>query len=257
MMEPDQVQAPVALVTGAGRRAGIGAGVVERLAADGFDVAWTSWTPYDQRMPWGADDPCAGQLSATLTAAGRRGVPLEVDLADPAAPTAVFDTVTATLGAPSVMVLCHCESVDGSIVDTTVESFDRHMNVNARAAWLLVREYARHLDAPTGLGRIVAFTSDDTTGNLAYGASKAALDRIVLAAAVELAPLGVSCNVINPGPTDTGWMSAEMLADVAERTPLGRAGNPADAAKLVSFLCSPSGGWVNGQMINSDGGWTA
>jgi 3-oxoacyl-[acyl-carrier protein] reductase len=246
----------VALVTGVGRSAGIGAAVVERLAADGYDVAWTAWRPYDQRMPWGADEDCDSRLHSVLGALGRRSASLEVDLADPTAPSEVFDTVTSTLGAPTAMVLCHCESVDGSIDDTTPESFDRHLAVNATATWLLIREYARRSRAPHGTGRIVAFTSDHTAHNVAYGASKGALDRVVLAAARELAGRGVSCNVINPGPTDTGWMTPQLIDDITRHTPLGRVGTPADAANLVSFLCSPNGAWINGQLLHSNGGWT-
>ena len=153
-------------------------------------------------------------------------------------------------------MLAHCESVDSDIASTTVASFDRHMAVNARATWLLVREFAARFRGPAGTGRIVALTSDHTAGNLPYGASKGALDRIVLAAAVELAELRVSANVVNPGPTDTGWLTPDLHARLAERTPLGRVGTPDDAAALVGFLCSPDGGWVNGQLLHSDGGFS-
>ncbi|WFF10150.1 SDR family oxidoreductase [Micromonospora sp. WMMD1076] len=61
-----------------------------------------------------------------------------------------------------------------------------------------------------GTGRIVSLTSDATVGNLPYGASKGALDRITLAAARELGHLGMTANAVDPGPTDTGWMTAEI-----------------------------------------------
>ena len=69
------------------------------------------------------------------------------------------------------------------VVDTTLESFDHHFAVNARATWLLIREYGHRFRGTPGAGRIVALTSDHTVGNLPYGASKGALDRITLAAA--------------------------------------------------------------------------
>jgi 3-oxoacyl-[acyl-carrier protein] reductase len=91
---------------------------------------------------------------------------------------------------------------------------------------------------------------------LPYGATKGALDRITLAAAAELAHLGITANVINPGATGTGWMTPELKAEVRNITPLDRIGQPADVANLVSFLTSAEGGWINGQLLYSDGGAT-
>ena len=233
--------APVALVTGASRRIGIGAAVARRLAADGWSVATAGWRAYDERMPWGSqpDDP---------------GLVIEADLADAEVPERILERVVAELGAPTALVMCHCESVDSSIRDTTLESFDRHFAVNARATWLLIKAFAERCGGAPGERRIVAFTSDHTVGNLPYGASKAALDRITIAAAHELADLGVTANVINPGATDTGWMTDEQLATTAAATALGRVGTPEDAANLVAFLCSPAGRWINGQLLFSNGG---
>ncbi|MFC7014805.1 SDR family oxidoreductase, partial [Streptomyces viridiviolaceus] len=83
---------------------------------------------------------------------------------------------------------------------------------------------------------------------------KGALDRITLAAARELAHLGVTANVINPGPIDTGWMSEEIREHCVRHTPLGRLGTPQDTAHLVDFLCSREGEWINGQLLMSNGG---
>ncbi|MGH7920988.1 MAG: SDR family oxidoreductase, partial [Candidatus Dormibacteraceae bacterium] len=135
-----------------------------------------------------------------------------------------------------------------------VESFDRHYAVNVRAAWLLIREFAARYRGEAGAGRIVALTSDALIGNLAYGASKAALDRVVRAAARELADLRITANAINPGPIDTGWMAPGELEKIVAQNPRGRPGTPADTAALVAWLCSPEGGWVNGQLLFSDGG---
>jgi 3-oxoacyl-[acyl-carrier protein] reductase len=151
-------------------------------------------------------------------------------------------------------VLAHCHSVASGILDTTVESFDRHFAVNARATWLLIREFGRRFKSDPGCGRIVSLTSDHVAGNLPYGASKGALDRITLAAAREFGHLGITANVINPGATDTGWMSKEQMAEVARHVPLGRVSRPEDCANLVSFLCSEQGGWINGQLLYSNGG---
>jgi 3-oxoacyl-[acyl-carrier protein] reductase len=191
-------------------------------------------------MEWGADDQPLADY--------------EVDFADPDAPDELFAAL-APEGAVTAMVMCHCESVDSGIMTTTVESFDRHFAVNARSMWLLIRAFARQLPADNGgTGRIVALTSDHTTFNLPYGASKGALDRIVLAAATELADLGLTANVINPGPIDTGWMDDDTRAGVLRNNLQGRLGTGRDTADLVSFLLSEQGGWLNKQVLYSDGG---
>jgi 3-oxoacyl-[acyl-carrier protein] reductase len=247
---------PVALVTGVGRTAGIGAGIAVQLAASGWDVAFTFWSRYDERMTWGGAE--AGATEAIRQAVAEHGagtVAIEADLAGPAVPAQIFDQAERELGPVTALVMCHCESVASGLLDTTVDSFDRHFAVNARATWLLIREFGLRFSGAPGTGRIVSLTSDHTAGNLPYGASKGALDRITLAAAHELAHLGISANVINPGPIDTGWMTDEVRAACRKQTPLGRLGTPQDTAHLVDFLCSPQGQWVNGQLLMSNGGF--
>lgn len=238
---------PLALVTGVGRSEGIGAAIAERLAADGWDIALTRWRPYDERLALPNRDPGLVRIrERALTV-------VEADLEDPAAVPQLFDEVVECTGRPpEALVLSHCESVDSGVLDTTAESFDRHYAINVRASWLLIRELATRLVSPTG--RVVALTSDAVVGNLPYGATKGALDRLVVAAAGELGHLGITANAVNPGPTDTGWMSDELQADIIAATPAKRLGTPADAAHLVAFLLSPQGSWVNGQVLSSNGG---
>jgi len=247
-----KASAKTALVTGVGRLAGIGAGIARQLAAEGWDLVLTYWQDYDARMPWGVQPDDVGRLAAELEAAGSSVVALPADFQDPGAVDRLMAEAAARAGTLHGMVLSHAESVDSGILDTTLESFERHFAVNTRASWQLIRAFAKQAADDGGADR--ALTSDHTAGNLPYGASKGALDRIVLASARELEDLGVTANVVNPGATDTGWMTGELRTVVAERSPLGRLGTPADAAALVTFLCSERGGWVNGQLIHSDGG---
>ncbi|GGC85322.1 short-chain dehydrogenase [Tersicoccus solisilvae] len=246
-----------AVVTGVGRSTNIGAAICRRLAAGGWDLVLPVWTAYEQRMPWGSVPGDVDALAAELRAAGARVTVLEADLADPAVPDRVVDRARAAHGDIAALVLSHAESVDSAIADTTVESFDRHLAVNARAPWQLIRAFAAQFpSALAGRGRIVALTSDHVAFNLPYGASKGALDRIVIAAAKELGPQGISANVVNPGPVDTGWMDDAVRSAVARQQPTGRLGTPDDVARLVDFLLSADGGWVNGQLLHSDGGFS-
>ncbi|MFF0096719.1 SDR family oxidoreductase [Streptomyces canus] len=246
---------PLALITGVGRTAGIGAGIAQRLAGWGWDIAFTYWSPYDARMAWGTEPGATETIEASLSERGAATAAIEADLADPDTPARVFDEVQRRMGPVTALVMSHCESVDSGLLDTTVESFDRHFAVNTRATWLLIREFGRRFTAEKGTGRIVSLTSDHTVGNLPYGASKGAMDRITLAAAHELAHLGVTANAVNPGPVDTGWMTEEVRAHCVGATPLGRLGTPQDTAHLVDFLCSREGQWINGQLLKSNGGF--
>ena len=248
-----------AIITGVGRRRSIGAALALGLAADGWDLVLGHWTPYDERigLEAGPDDP--GSIAEECRASG---VTVEVVGADLAEVDAARQLVDAgkRIGNLRGLVLSHCESVDSSILDTTVESWDRHFAVNARASWLLIKAFAESLPAvPTNevAGRIVALTSDHVAHNLPYGASKGALDRLVIAAALELGDRGVRANVINPGPIDTGWMTPEIREACLAETPAGRLGTPGDIADLVRFLMSEAGGWINGQLLHANGGFHA
>jgi 3-oxoacyl-[acyl-carrier protein] reductase len=239
---------PAALVTGASRRAGIGAAVVDVLRRDGWSVATTGWRAYDASEPWGSQPGEAEEIGA--------GAFIEADLSDPNAPAQALHAAEEMIGPLTALVVVHTESRSGGVLDTQAADFDRHVSVNARSVLLLAAEFARRFRGEAGAGRIVAFTSDAVHGEVAYGASKAALEQIVVAAAAELGPLGITVNAVNPGPTDTGWISSELRERLEQRTPLGRVGRPEDAAELVAFLCSPRGGWITGQIITSDGGWS-
>jgi 3-oxoacyl-[acyl-carrier protein] reductase len=242
-----------ALITGVGRRRGIGAGIAAGLAEDGWDLALSYWPAYDQRLglDGSPDDPRV--LAEELRSRGRRVELIEADLEDPAAATGVVDTAVDRLGPLGALVMSHCESVASGVLDTTVEAFDRHYAVNVRATWLLITAFARQLGADGGVA--LALTSDHTVGNLPYGVTKGALDRLVLAAAHELSDRGLRTNVINPGPVDTGWMDDSIRAAVLDQQPTGRLGTTQDVANLVRFLLSDQGAWINSQLLYSNGGF--
>ena len=245
---------PAALITGAGRKVVIAAGIAARLADDGWNLALSSWQPYDASLDpaLATDEPA--QIAADLRARGATVVLLHADLADPAVPDRLVADAVAALGPLRGLVLSHAESRDSGILDTTVESWDRHYAVNARASWQLIAAFARQA---VGGGAIVALTSDHVAGNLPYGSSKGALDRIVRAAAVELGGQGIRANAVNPGPVDTGWMNDEVREMLVQRQPSGRLGTPEDVARLISFLLSDDGAWTTGQLIHTDGGFSS
>ena len=234
---------PNVLITGA-RRDGIGGACARTLGRLGWNVGLGYWD---------VDEQAIGELVDEVSALGVDVRAAEADLGDAAAPARLFDELEPPLGGPfTALVACHCRDVDRPLMATSADELDRHFAINARSVALLIQQFATRLHGQEG--RVVAFTSDALEGNVAYGVSKGALDRVVKAAAIELGPQGIRANTINPGPTETGWISDQLRADLAAQTPLGRTSLPSDSANLVAFLVSPEGGWVTGQLLHSNGG---
>ncbi len=250
---------PVALVTGVSRRIGIGAAVARRLADAGFDLFLHAWSPADDEQRWGADADAGAGLPAEIAAgsSGARVEHLNADLADPAAPAALFDAAVAAFGHVDVLVANHARSSDYDLEHVTAAELDLTYAVNTRATVLLVQEFARRHD-DTRAGRVVLMTSGQhrgpMPGELPYIASKGAVHQLTASLAAHLAPRGITVNTVDPGATDTGYADAALHAAVLAHMPMGRWGEPDDAARLITWLAGPDSGWVTGQVIVSAGG---
>jgi 3-oxoacyl-[acyl-carrier protein] reductase len=244
-----------ALVTGVSRRIGIGYAIARRLRDLGADLFIQGFEPHDAAQPWGADPDGVAALAEELGAGYATS-----DFVDPDAPGALMDAATERLGHVDVLIANHAMSCDQDLAELEADAIDATYAVNVRATLLLVQAYARlHDDARPG-GRIVLFTSGQHHGpmtrELPYAASKAALHGITASLAAELAPRGILVNTINPGPTDTGWATPELVEHELHRLPLGRWGLPDDAARLVAWLATDDAAWVTGQVLTSDGGFS-
>jgi 3-oxoacyl-[acyl-carrier protein] reductase len=241
-----------ALVTGVSRRAGIGYAIARHLLSAGAAVFVQGWTTHDTTQAWGAEP------GGTEAVAGKLGVPfLEADFADPAAPERVFAAASEVLGPLDILVVNHARSGHGRLAELSAAEIDNFLHENVRASLLLVREFAaRHDDTRAG-GRVVLMTSGQHLApmarEVAYAVSKGALQQATLTLADELADRRITVNTVNPGPTDTGWGLADQ--DPAQKMPLGRWGEPDDAARLIAWLCTDEAGWITGQTIDSEGGF--
>jgi NAD(P)-dependent dehydrogenase (short-subunit alcohol dehydrogenase family) len=239
-----------ALVLGGTR--GIGRAISLELAAAGAGVA----AGYLSR------DDAARETAAEIERAGGHCVLLRGDVADD--PAGLVDAAARELGGLDALVVCAVAPVRRSILELTHDDWERTMAVNARPFVFGAIAAARYME---GGGRIVGISSTGThrPRNLAYAPlalAKGAMEASVRFLAVELAPRGVTVNVVAPGPTDTEAFDAmaDDAAALKERlsraTPMGRMSEPGDAARLVTFLCSPGAGWVTGQLVFSDGGYS-
>jgi 3-oxoacyl-[acyl-carrier protein] reductase len=240
------------IVTGASRRSGIGSEIVRVLADAGWACFATWFAPYDATMRWGSD---ASEIAELLRSVGAGG--MEADLGDPAGPILVFDAAEAAIGPIRALVNVHTYDPGGGILDVDGPELDRHLAVNVRGTYLLTKELVRRYRPEFGPGRVVNFVSGPPLiHSVAYAASKGAIHWMTLSIAGEVAGRGITVNAVNPGPTDNGWMSPELRERLDLINPIGRISTPRDAANLVRFLLSDEGGWITGQLLQSDGGFS-
>lgn len=259
----------VAIVTGANH--GIGAAVAERLAADGVAVL-VSYLSLDEPETDGVPDRLrenhradASAVVERIEAAGGRAIAVSADLLEASVIPGLFDAAESAFGPVDVLV----NNATGSLRDTfrpedldwagrslgrvTPESFDRQFGVDARAGALLIAEFAERLQARGGSwGRIVSMTSGGEKGfpqEVSYGAAKAALVNYTMSASLELSRFGVTANAVHPPVTDTGWVTDDVRAFVAQDDAFFDVAEPSEVAEVVAFLVSEAGRRVTGNVI--------
>lgn len=248
----------VALVTGVSRKAGIGAAIAHAFVEAGADVFTTYYRPYDELMPWGNNASEAQEIVNELRAKGVRAEGMEADLSDPEAPARLFDYIHSSFGFVDLLVNNAVCDMEADVYSLSADLIDRHYAVNVRAVMLLCAEFAKRHDGRSG-GRIINLSSgqglEPMPDNLPYAATKGAVEAFTLSLSASLAGKGITVNAIDPGPTDTGWVSADLRAKLLQRAPFGRIGTSDDAAKLVLYLASAEAQWITGQVIRSRGGF--
>ena len=253
---PGELAGRAALVTGVSRRIGIGWAIARRLGEMGASLYVSGWRPHDAEKPWGADpgDPVAELRAALPGAVVHAG---EHDFADPAAPERCLADAVAALGHIDVLVANHAHSSNRALGELDAAELDLALAVNVRATLLLVQAFAARHDGRPG-GRVLYLTSGQhrgpMPGELPYIAGKGALHQLTPSLAAALAPRGITVNCVDPGATDTGYAPPDAHAAVVAQEPMGRWGEPEDAARLIGFLASDDARWITGQVIASTGG---
>lgn len=249
----------VALVTGVSRVRGLGATLARRLLADGASVYATGFASHDDEMPWGRDQGGSAAVVTALDPGDGRLVFREADLADPSVPDQLCADAVSAFGGLDIVVANAARSSQQGFREVTSEELDLCWQVNARASLLLARGLSTHrTDRPWG-GRVVLFTSGQHIGpmpdEIAYAVTKGAIHQMTASLSDALIDEGITVNCVNPGPTDTGWAGPNAERVIAQMFPAGRWGRPEDATNLVAFLVGDEGGWITGQVLNSEGGF--
>jgi 3-oxoacyl-[acyl-carrier protein] reductase len=255
-MQFSDLRGRVAIVTGASRLRGIGAATCRALAAQGCAIFFTTYPPYDATtFPESTTTMDPEKLAAELRGMGVPVAFMEVDLAQPNCATRIFDRVERLLGPASILVNNAAHSARDGFQELDASGLDAHYAVNVRATALLSVEFARrHSKGP---GRIINLTSgqerEPLAGELAYAATKGAISAFTRSLAREVAYKGIRVNAVDPGPTDTGWMSDQLKSQIIASSANGRLALSEDAARLIVFLASEAAERLNGEVIHARG----
>jgi glucose 1-dehydrogenase len=203
------------------------------------------------------------EVVRTIKAMGGVAISLSGDLGDPAVPEQLVAAAVAEFGGLDTLVANAGIASPGAICNLSLEDWDDMFAVNLRGAWLLAKASYPHLRESRGSACFTSSMSGQLphAGSGAYSPTKAALTMLAQTLALEWAPDGIRVNVVSPGMTHTP-MSEKMYADPLIKKaregiiPLGRIGEPTDIANVIEFLVSPLAGFVTGQDICVDGGFS-
>ena len=260
---PRPLSGRTALVTGG--NSGIGAAISRAFARAGASVAVHYLKA--QVLP---DEPVVighvvpGRAAAEVIAADVRAEDVNValvaaDLTERGAARRIFDEAEERIGPIDILVnnAAHFENPD-TIFDIATSTLERYFAVNVRAAVLLMQEFAiRFRMRRDSGGRIINISTDAAhcfPTQIAYGASKAALEAFTRSIAYELGPYNITVNAIAPGPVQTGYINDELERQLLPSIPLRRIGLPEDIGDMAVVLASDAARWTTGQVIQVAGG---
>jgi len=237
-----------AVVTGGSR--GIGRAIALRLATQGADVAFS----------YRGNEAAAKEAAAAIEALGRRALPVQGDVSDPATADALVKAALEAFGKVDILVNNAGITRDDLIMRMSLDDWRSVLETNLFGAFYAIKAVTRPMLKAKG-GRIVNITSVSgqagQMGQANYSSAKAGLIGLTKATARELASRNITCNAVAPGFVDT-----ELTHDLPEAlkeqlraaTPLGRFGETEEIAAAVVFLASDEAAFITGQVLAVDGG---
>jgi meso-butanediol dehydrogenase/(S,S)-butanediol dehydrogenase/diacetyl reductase len=275
-VSPGQFHGKVALCTGAGRQAGIGAAILRALAAEGCAVVFTDLL--ESAGPLGAEHLGTTSeieaLSAQICRDGGTAAHMSLDVRDESQVEAVIGATVSRFGRLDILINnAGVGFLIEPLIDTSELRFRTVLDVNLTGAFLCTKHAARHMIQQAQGGRIVNIASQAAkSGHLhmaAYTASKHGLIGLTRSAALELGPHGITVNAICPNHVTTGLGEVQnayfaglrgfadtdaYLRDMRQRIPLRRVGVTNDTAQACVFLCSDAAAYITGEAMNVSGG---
>jgi len=240
----------VAVVTGGSR--GIGRAIALELAVQGFKVV----------VNYRSQEAQAQKVVETIQGMGGEAMAIQADVASSRDVEEMAKKVREAWGAVGVLVNNAGITRDNILVRMKEEEWDQVLEANLKGAFLCSRAFVKDM-MRARWGRIVNISSVvgiiGNPGQTNYAASKAGLVGFTKALAKEVASRGITVNAIAPGYIETEMtqgLPQKVKAAMLGAIPLGRFGSPEEVAKVVSFLVSPHGGYITGQVLVVDGGMT-
>jgi 3-oxoacyl-[acyl-carrier protein] reductase len=243
------LQGKRALVTGGSR--GIGAGIVQRLAREGANVALTYVNRSDR----------AAEIVKAAEALGVKAMAIQADNADAEAIAAAVEQTAEAWGGIDILVNNAGIAAIAPIDQFKLEDFDRTVAINLRAVFLATQAAVKHMGEG---GRVIMIGSCNADrmpfpGGAVYAMSKAGLAGLVRGLARDLGPRGITVNNVQPGPvhTDMNPGDGPGAAAMHRMMAVPRHGTADEIGAMVAYLAGPESGFVTGASLTIDGGFSA